>query len=122
VHTGSALLAHGGSGPADTVDHDPAHATAHTGLREHAIRFERAARDRPARFREAVVSHVVGFDAERVLDDLGSAVAVVAVALDKLLSQTVGQKRLYDQILASLEVLKGLDADRARPNGLLRRA
>jgi hypothetical protein len=34
---GSALLAHSGSGLADTVYHHPARATAHTGLRDHGI-------------------------------------------------------------------------------------
>src|SRR6516165_9873728 len=34
---GSALLAHAGSGLADTVDHYPAHATAHTRLRDCAV-------------------------------------------------------------------------------------
>src|SRR6185312_11860696 len=34
---------------------------------------------------EAVLRHVVGFDAERVLDDLGGAVAVVAA--DRLFEQ-----------------------------------
>jgi hypothetical protein len=34
---GPALLAHAGSGLADTVNHYPAGATAHTGLRDHAV-------------------------------------------------------------------------------------
>jgi hypothetical protein len=34
---GPALLAHTGSGLADTVNHNPACATAHTGLRDHAV-------------------------------------------------------------------------------------
>jgi hypothetical protein len=34
---GSALLAHSGSGLADTVNHYPARATAHAGLRDHAV-------------------------------------------------------------------------------------
>ena len=34
---GSAILAHGGSGLADTVDHYPAHATALTNLHDHVI-------------------------------------------------------------------------------------
>ena len=33
----SALLAHSGSRLADTVNHYPAHATAHSGLRDHAV-------------------------------------------------------------------------------------
>ena len=37
----SALLAHAGSGLADTVNHYPARATAHTGLRDHAIRLRK---------------------------------------------------------------------------------
>ena len=37
----SALLAHSGSGLADTVNHYPARATAHTGLRDHAIRLRK---------------------------------------------------------------------------------
>ena len=36
---GSALLAHAGSGLADTVDHYPAHATTHTGFRNCAVRL-----------------------------------------------------------------------------------
>ena len=36
---GSALLAHAGSGLADTVNHHPACTTAHTGLRNHAVRL-----------------------------------------------------------------------------------
>jgi hypothetical protein len=36
---GSALLAHASSGLADTINHDPAHAAAHTGLRDHAVRL-----------------------------------------------------------------------------------
>jgi hypothetical protein len=39
----------------------------------------RAARDRSASFWETIVGYVVAFDAERVLDDFGGAVAVVAV-------------------------------------------
>ena len=35
----SALLAHASSGLADTIDHDPAHATAHTRLRNRAVRL-----------------------------------------------------------------------------------
>jgi hypothetical protein len=38
---GPALLAHAGSGLADTVDHYPAHATAHTGLRDHTVRLKK---------------------------------------------------------------------------------
>jgi hypothetical protein len=38
---GSALLAHGGSGLADTVNHHPARAAAHTGLRDHVIRLSK---------------------------------------------------------------------------------
>jgi hypothetical protein len=34
---GSALLSHSGSGLADTVNHHPAHATAHAGLRDHVV-------------------------------------------------------------------------------------
>ena len=34
---GSALLAHAGSGLADTVDHDPARAAAHTNLRDRVV-------------------------------------------------------------------------------------
>ena len=36
---GPALLAHTGPGMADTVNHYPACATAHTGLRDHAVRL-----------------------------------------------------------------------------------
>ena len=36
---GSALLAHAGSGLADTVDHYPARPTAHTGLHDHVVRL-----------------------------------------------------------------------------------
>src|SRR6516164_514992 len=38
---GSAFLAHGGSGLADTVDHYPAHAAALTDLRDHVVRLSK---------------------------------------------------------------------------------
>ena len=38
---GSALLAHTGSGLADTVNHYPARATAHADLRDHVVRLSK---------------------------------------------------------------------------------